>query len=98
VIPFNRPFLTARERAYVRQAVASGHTSGDGPYTRRATDLLTALVGARSALLTTSCTHALELTALLLDLATGKSCLAEVLVSGRNRVPRPPASTSAFMT
>jgi dTDP-4-amino-4,6-dideoxygalactose transaminase len=71
IIPFNRPFLAAREREYVTQAVASGHTSGDGPYTRRATELLTALVGAPSALLTTSCTHALELTALLLNLRPG---------------------------
>jgi dTDP-4-amino-4,6-dideoxygalactose transaminase len=71
IIPFNRPFLAAREREYVTQAVASGHTSGDGPYTRRATELLTALVGVPSALLTTSCTHALELTALLLNLRPG---------------------------
>jgi len=71
VIPFNRPFLAAREREYVRLAVESGQTSGDGPYTRRATDLLKTLAGARRALLTTSCTHALELTALLLDLRPG---------------------------
>lgn len=71
IIPFNRPFLTAREREYMTQALESGHTCGDGPYTRRATDLLTALLGARSALLTTSCTHALELTALLLNLKPG---------------------------
>jgi dTDP-4-amino-4,6-dideoxygalactose transaminase len=71
VIPFNRPFLAPREREYLSQALESGDTSGDGPFTRRATDLLTTLVGARSALLTTSCTHALELTALLLGLGPG---------------------------
>jgi dTDP-4-amino-4,6-dideoxygalactose transaminase len=71
VIPFNRPFLAPREREYLMRAVVSGQTSGDGPFTGRATALLTALVGAPSALLTTSCTHALELTALLLDLQPG---------------------------
>jgi dTDP-4-amino-4,6-dideoxygalactose transaminase len=71
VIPFNRPFLAPREREHVLDALASGHTSGDGPYTRRAAELLRGLTGSRSALLTTSCTHALELTALLLDLAPG---------------------------
>jgi dTDP-4-amino-4,6-dideoxygalactose transaminase len=70
-IPFNQPFLAPREPEYLVEAAASGHTSGDGPFTRRATELLTTLVGARSALLTTSCTHALELTALLLDLRPG---------------------------
>jgi dTDP-4-amino-4,6-dideoxygalactose transaminase len=70
-IPFNRPFLADRELEYLASAAASGHTSGDGPFTRRATDLLTRITGARSALLTTSCTHALEMTALLLGLRPG---------------------------
>ncbi|MFI5497053.1 dTDP-4-amino-4,6-dideoxygalactose transaminase [Actinoplanes sp. NPDC051859] len=71
MISFNRPFLAAREREYLTEAAESGQTSGDGPFTRRATELLTGLVGSRAALLTTSCTHALELTALLLDLRPG---------------------------
>jgi dTDP-4-amino-4,6-dideoxygalactose transaminase len=71
VIPFNRPFQAYRECEYLTSAKASGLTSGDGPFTRRATDLLTSLTDARSALLTTSCTHALEMTALLLDLRPG---------------------------
>ena len=53
------------------RAAASGQTSGDGPFTGRATNLLISLIGGSSALLTTSCTHALELTALLLDLQPG---------------------------
>lgn len=69
-IPFNRPFLAAREFEYLTEAARSGSTSGDGPFTRRATALLERLTGT-SALLTTSCTHALELTALLLDLRPG---------------------------
>jgi dTDP-4-amino-4,6-dideoxygalactose transaminase len=71
VIPFNLPLVADRERAYLTSAVTSGHTSGDGPFTRRATALLTGLTGAGSALLTTSCTHALEMTALLLGLRAG---------------------------
>jgi dTDP-4-amino-4,6-dideoxygalactose transaminase len=71
MISFNRPFLAGRELEYVSRAVTSGSTSGDGPYTRRATELLVELTGAGSALLTTSCTHALEMTALLLDLRDG---------------------------
>jgi dTDP-4-amino-4,6-dideoxygalactose transaminase len=70
-IPFNRPFLADRELEYLTSAASAGHTSGDGPFTRRATALLTALTGARSALLTTSCTHALEMSALLLNLRPG---------------------------
>ncbi|GAB1645610.1 dTDP-4-amino-4,6-dideoxygalactose transaminase [Krasilnikovia sp. MM14-A1259] len=70
-IPFNRPFLADRELDYLIEAASSGHTSGDGPFTRRATTLLGELTGARSVLLTTSCTHALELTGLLLDLHPG---------------------------
>lgn len=71
MIPFNRPFLAPREREYVARALESGHTSGDGEFTRRACDLIAALTGAGPVLLTTSCTHALEMTALLLDLRPG---------------------------
>lgn len=71
MIPFNLPFLAPREREYLSQALDSGCTSGDGPFTRRAGDLLASLTGGGSVLLTTSCTHALELTALLLDLRPG---------------------------
>ena len=71
MIPFNRPYLADREREYMIRAVESGHTSGDGPFTRRAGDLVSALVGGGTTLLTTSCTHALEMTALLLDLKPG---------------------------
>ncbi len=70
-IPFNRPFLADRELEYLTAAAPAGHTSGDGPFTRRATALLTTLTGAGSALLTTSCTHALEMSALLLNLRPG---------------------------
>ncbi|GGK40909.1 dTDP-4-amino-4,6-dideoxy-D-glucose transaminase [Pilimelia terevasa] len=70
-IPFSRPHRAAAEDRYVLDALAGGRTAGDGPYTRRAAALLGGLVGGGTALLTTSCTHALEMTALLLDLAPG---------------------------
>ena len=69
-IPFNRPYLAGRELEYLAEAASSGLTSGDGPFTRRATALVGRLAGS-SALLTTSCTHALEITALLLELRPG---------------------------
>ena len=69
--PFNRPHVSGAEATYLAQAMASGHLSGDGPFTKRATALLTELIGAPAALLTTSCTHALEMSAILLDLQPG---------------------------
>jgi dTDP-4-amino-4,6-dideoxygalactose transaminase len=70
-IPFNRPGVSGRERAYVEDVLGSGHWSGDGAYTRRASAWLETQVGVPRALLTTSCTHALEMAALLLDLEPG---------------------------
>jgi dTDP-4-amino-4,6-dideoxygalactose transaminase len=71
VVPFNRTRPVGREAEYMSAAMADGPLSGDGPFTRRATRLLADLVGAPTALLTTSCTHALEMTAILLDLGPG---------------------------
>ena len=70
-IPFNRAYLAGREAEYVRESMASGLLSGDGPFTRRANALVAELTGGLAALLTTSCTHALEMSALLLDLEPG---------------------------
>jgi dTDP-4-amino-4,6-dideoxygalactose transaminase len=74
VIPFNRPAVVGDEMRHVGAALASGHLSGDGAFTKRCHALLEEIVGQgrpTRALLTTSCTHALELAALLLDLAPG---------------------------
>jgi len=70
-IPFNRPFFSGRELEYIQQAVASCQTSGDGPFTKKCHALIESTIGTPKALLTTSCTHALEMTALLLDLKPG---------------------------
>ena len=71
MIPFNRPALSGREQTYVNEALASLRLSGDGPFCRRSEKLLEETTGARRALLTTSCTHALEMSAFLLDIAPG---------------------------
>jgi dTDP-4-amino-4,6-dideoxygalactose transaminase len=71
VIPFNRPFFCGGEFEYIRQAIADLHISGDGLFTRKCHSLLEQGLGVAKALLTTSCTHALEMAALLLDLEPG---------------------------
>lgn len=70
-IPFNKPYMTGRELDYIAQAHASGHLSGDGPFTKRCHAWLEQRTGAKKALLTHSCTAALEMAAILLDLAPG---------------------------
>jgi len=71
MIPFNRATIAERQLDYVRQAFEGNHVSGDGPFGRKAEKLLEEATGAKRALLTTSCTHALEMCALLLDLRPG---------------------------
>jgi dTDP-4-amino-4,6-dideoxygalactose transaminase len=70
-ISFNRPCLTGKEIEYMEQAVANWQLSGNGPFTGKCEDLLQQELGVPRALLTTSCTHALEMTALLLDIKPG---------------------------
>jgi dTDP-4-amino-4,6-dideoxygalactose transaminase len=70
-IPFNKPCVVARELTYVRQAIANGHASGDGPFSRQAQKLIEERFHARRTLLTTSCTAALEMGAILCDLEPG---------------------------
>ena len=66
-IPFNRPCLAGNEYQYIATAIANGHASGDGPFTRKCHEFLEKELGVARVLLTTSCTHALEMAALLLD-------------------------------
>ena len=70
-IPFNRVTLTGQELGYIQQAVQLGHLSGDGGFTRRCSEILQRELGTPKVLLTTSCTHALEMSALLLELRPG---------------------------
>jgi dTDP-4-amino-4,6-dideoxygalactose transaminase len=68
MIPFNRPSIEGTELEHVRRAVASAHSSAKGPYSERVSGLLRDALDAEDVLLTTSCTAALELAAMLLAL------------------------------
>lgn len=70
-VPFNRPAIAGREGEYIRQAIEALHLSGDGLFTARCQAVLERLLGAPKVLLTTSCTHALEMAALLLEIQPG---------------------------
>lgn len=70
-IPFNRAGLGGRELEYIRQSVENGFVAGNGPFCRRCERELEAVTGTPHALLTPSCTHALEMCAYLLDLSPG---------------------------
>jgi len=70
-IPFNRPTEVGNEMSYIAQSLQSGRISGDGPFTQKCHQLLEETLGVRKALLTTSCTHALEMAALLLKIQPG---------------------------
>lgn len=70
-IPFNRPCLAGNEYKYIAEAIGNGHASGDGPFTRRCHELLERELQVPKVLLTTSCTHALEMAAILLDCGPG---------------------------
>lgn len=70
-IPFNRPSILGREFEYLADAIHRGQLSGDGYYTRLCSEILTELTGAPKALLTHSCTAALEMAAILCDLGLG---------------------------
>jgi dTDP-4-amino-4,6-dideoxygalactose transaminase len=71
IIPFNRPAFVENETNYVMDALQKGHMSGDGEYTKKCNALLENITGAGKVLLTTSCTHALEMTAILADIQPG---------------------------
>ena len=71
LIPFNKPYLTGRELDYIREAVDLGKISGNGEFTRRCQEFFEQRYGFQKCLLTTSCTDALEMAAILLDLQPG---------------------------
>lgn len=85
-IPFNRPFATGDEIDYIRTAIAAPKFSGDGSFTAHCHTLLEQSLGIQKALLTTSCTHALEMAALLLNIEAGDEVIlpAFTFVSAAN--------------
>lgn len=88
-IPFNRADIDARDRALLAEAIAGGHVSGNGPFTRDAEATLARRLGGARVLLTTSCTHALEMAALVARVGPGD----EVIVPAFTFV----STASAFM-
>ena len=70
-IPFNRPAIVGKELYYIAQAIQSGHAAGDGTFTKKSHALLEQALGVPKILLTTSCTDALEMCGLLLDIHPG---------------------------
>lgn len=70
-IPFNKPYLAGQEFRYIREVIEGGHISGDGAATRWCHQWFRETIGAAKTFLTTSCTHALEISALLLRLKPG---------------------------
>ncbi len=71
VIPFNRPCFAGKELVYIAEAVQQLHVSGNGPFTRRCQAFLEQTLGVPKALLTSSCTQALEMAAILLNIQAG---------------------------
>jgi dTDP-4-amino-4,6-dideoxygalactose transaminase len=70
-IPFNKPYMTGKELWYIAQAHANGHLAGDGSFTKKCNAWLEARTGANKALLTHSCTAALEMAAILAGIEPG---------------------------
>jgi len=71
VTPFNRPPFTGNEEKYVLESIKSSKISGDGKFTKKCHKWFEEKLGCKKALLTTSCTHALEMAAILLDIQEG---------------------------
>ena len=76
MIPFNKPFLTGKEAHYIYQAVYSGKLSGNGIYTKKCQQFFEEHYGFKKALMTTSCTDALEMAAILCDIKPGDEVIA----------------------
>lgn len=70
-IPFNKPYMTGKELWYIAQAHANGHLAGDGAFTKLCHEWLESRTGSLKALLTHSCTAALEMAAILADIQPG---------------------------
>ena len=71
MIPFNKPFLTGKEAHYMYQAVYTGKLSGNGVFTKKCQEFFENKYGFKKCLLTTSCTDALEMAAILCDVQPG---------------------------
>lgn len=70
-VPFNKPYFTGKETTYIQDAVASGKISGNGKYTKKCQNFFEKKYGIKKALMTTSCTDALEMAAILINIKPG---------------------------
>src|SRR5256885_16654741 len=68
---FNRPFITGEEEKYIKEVIASGKISGNGKFTKACQELLQEYYGYKKCFLTTSCTDAIEMAAILIDIKPG---------------------------
>jgi dTDP-4-amino-4,6-dideoxygalactose transaminase len=75
-IPFNKPYITGKEQSYINEVLVSGKLSGDGPFTKKCQRFFEQQFGFKKALLTTSCTDALEMAAILLEIREGDEVIA----------------------
>ncbi len=75
-IPFNKPYLSGKETEYIKESVMSGKISGDGAFTQKCHEFFQQKYGFKKVLLTTSCTDALEMAAILLDIKDGDEVIA----------------------
>lgn len=71
IIPFNIPYTTGKELEYIKQAIDNNHLSGNGPFTKRCQEILFSKFGFKKSLLTSSCTDALEMSAMLINIKPG---------------------------
>jgi len=71
MINFNQPYIAPNQEKYIKEALKNYHISGDGPFTKKCNLFLEKYFGIKKALITTSCTHALEMSAILLNLKEG---------------------------
>ena len=87
MINFNQPYIARNQVKYIKESLKNYHISGDGPFTKKCNLHLEKYFGVKKALITTSCTHALEMSAILLDLKEGD----EVIVPSFTFVSTPNA-------
>lgn len=76
IIPFNKPYFTGKETEYIEEAVKNGHISGNGKFTKLCQDYLEKRYGFKKCLLTSSCTDALEMASILLNIQPGDEVIA----------------------
>ena len=76
MIAFNKPYFSGKETDYIKEAVLSGKISGDGFFTKKCHDFFESKYGLKKVLLTTSCTDALEMAAILIDIKEGDEVIA----------------------